>query len=124
MSLILELHHCRIHRHWIDIGSKRRQFGAFWRFSAKGRKVIPITKTQLVVNSGFRASTSQQEVPEASHKRILEVCSKVNFGQFEGRGQSQSQVNLVAHSQRSPKSAKSILDTMRSPLAYSFFLPL
>ena len=85
MSLILELHHCRIHEHWNDIGSKRRHFGAFSGFLAKGqKKVNTMTKSQLMVNPDFGAPTSQQEVPEVSHKRIPEVWSKVNFGQLRG----------------------------------------
>ena len=78
-------------------------FGAFSGFPAKRRKVNPRTKSQLVVNPDFRASTSQHEVPEVSRKRIPEVWSKVNFGHSEGRGQSQGEVNLVTHPHVHPK---------------------
>ena len=53
-------------------GAKRMHFGAFSGFPAKGRKVNPRVKSQLVVNPDFRASTSQHEVPEVSRKRIPE----------------------------------------------------
>jgi hypothetical protein len=36
--------------HWNDIGSKMVRFGVFSEFSAKGRKVNPRMKSQLVVN--------------------------------------------------------------------------
>ena len=51
-------------------------FGAFSGFPAKGRKVNPRVKSQLVVNPDFRASTSQHEVPEVSRKRIPEHLSR------------------------------------------------
>ena len=47
-------------------------FGAFSGFSAKGQKVNPRTKIQLMVNPDLRTSTSQHEIPEVSRKRIPE----------------------------------------------------
>ena len=76
------------------------RFGAFWRFPAKGRKVNPRTKSQLVVNPDLRASTNQDEVPEVSLERILEIWSKVNPGSSsEGQSRSQQKVNIVTHHQ-------------------------
>ena len=124
MFLILELHHCRVHKHWNDIGSKRRQFGVFWRFPAKGQKVNPRTKSQLVVNPDFRASTTQQEVSEACRKRIPEVWSKVNFGQLRGSW-SKSKASQPCDS--SPKRSKVIKEYVRygevTPSLFLLFAP-
>ena len=105
------------------LGAKMTHFGAFSGFPAKGRKVNPMTKSQLVVNPDFIVPTSQHKVPEVSRKRIPEVWSKVNFGQLRG---SWSKSRRSQPCDSSPKDSKNqqrtMLDIMRSPIVYSFFL--
>ena len=91
-SLILVCTLIGRNEHWMDIGMKREHFGAFSGFPAKGPKVNPRTKSQLVVNPDFGAPKSQKPSPESvaeENSGKLTENRKVNHGQLR-RSKSRS----------------------------------
>ena len=84
MSIILELHHCRVHKHWNDIGSKGGNLEFFRDFRQKDKKSTRGPSVNSWSTSTLEGQRVKGEVPGMKHKRIPEVWSKVNFGQLRG----------------------------------------
>ena len=93
-------------------------YGVFCAFSAKGRKVNPMTESQLVVNPDFRASKSQTSSPENeaqenSGRLTKKPKSQAKSTMVNSEGQSQGQGR--GQPCDSPRSFQSIKDYARYP---------